>query len=289
MHCTHSDSEVPLTNEKTMDRSISYNPINLPTTLVYWFIVSIKASSYDQEIKTLRNEKSFKNLSPVPKGPNLSAQSDPLGHLHAELGILNTKIDQLESSISKKVAEDMRSSVPTIVADTLKSQQPGLLFDALKDTLPQLLKDTTIKRSAKSIVEEEFNAFNKLESQRFVLLQKELSKSLHNKMRTSIKLKIMFKDMVSVLKAAEVFKKENVDGEKWVKNNSESLAEEKDAQHPDETKGEQDSGGTTIAIIQGEQPLAQVVPNAGQAPLVNKEKALVLHNSEEKSSEEDTS
>ncbi|GJR09324.1 hypothetical protein Tco_0791976 [Tanacetum coccineum] len=64
------------------------------------------------------------------------AQSDPLGHLHAELGTLNTKIDQLKSSISKKVAEDMKSSVPAIVADTLKEQLPGLLSDALKDTLP---------------------------------------------------------------------------------------------------------------------------------------------------------
>ncbi|GJZ32052.1 hypothetical protein Tco_0577488 [Tanacetum coccineum] len=65
-----------------------------------------------------------------------SAQSDPLGHLHAEMGILNTKIDQLESSISKKVAEDMKSSVPVIVANTLKAQLPGLLSDALKDTFP---------------------------------------------------------------------------------------------------------------------------------------------------------
>ncbi|GJR90227.1 hypothetical protein Tco_0214238 [Tanacetum coccineum] len=55
-------------------------------------------------------------------------------------------------------------------------------------------------------------------------------------------LRIMFKDMISLLKAAE-----------------------------------------------GEQPSAQVVPNAGQAPPVNEEKALVLHTYEEKSSEEDTS
>ncbi|GJY57531.1 hypothetical protein Tco_0456646 [Tanacetum coccineum] len=138
----------------------------------------------------------------------------------------------------------------------------------------------------------EFNAFNKLESQRFVLLQKDLSKSIHNKMRKSIRLKvrkgmkevrdklsfcastvdtnsqhvqdihIMFKDMVSLLEAAEVFKKANDEGEKWEKNNPESP---------------------------GEQPSTQVVPNTRQAPPVNEEKALVLHTSEEKSSEEDTS
>ncbi|GKA56847.1 hypothetical protein Tco_0755919 [Tanacetum coccineum] len=40
--------------------------------------------------------------------------------------------------------------------------------------------------------------------------------------------------------------------------------------------------------IKREQPSAQVVPNAGQAPFVNEEKALVLHTLEEKSSKEDT-
>ncbi|GJX69737.1 hypothetical protein Tco_0305464 [Tanacetum coccineum] len=95
----------------------------------------------------------------------------------------------------------------------------------------------------------EFNAFNKLESQRFVLLQKELSKFLYNKMRKSIRLRVrsgmkevrhklsactsivatnsqhvqdlrvMFKDMVSLLEAAEVFKKANAEEEKWEKNN----------------------------------------------------------------------
>ncbi|GJT03946.1 hypothetical protein Tco_0838408 [Tanacetum coccineum] len=90
-------------------------------------------------------------------------------------------------------------------------------------------------------------------------------------------------------RSSRSFKKANAEGDKWEKNSSESPAEEKDAQHPDETKGEQDSGATTVAIVQREQPSAQVIPNAGQAPLVNEEKALVLHTSEEKSSEEDTS
>ncbi|GJY15708.1 hypothetical protein Tco_0386130 [Tanacetum coccineum] len=101
-------------------------------------------------------------------------------------------------------------------------------------------------------------------------------------------LRSMFKDMVSLLEAAEVFKKANAEGEKWEKNNPESPIEEKDAQHPDQTKGEQYSRATTIAIVHREQPLAQDVPNAGQAPPVNEEKALVLHTLEEKSLEEDT-
>ncbi|GJY53861.1 hypothetical protein Tco_0445525 [Tanacetum coccineum] len=85
---------------------------------------------------------------------NKPAQSDPFGHLHAELGILNTNIDQLESNISKKVAEDMKSSVPTIVADILKEQLHGLFSDALKATLPQLIKDSIKSSILASIAEE---------------------------------------------------------------------------------------------------------------------------------------
>nr|GEV06717.1 hypothetical protein [Tanacetum cinerariifolium] len=121
--------------------------------------------------------------------------------------------------------------------------------------------------------------FKGKESQRIVLLHKELSKFLHNKMRKSIRLRvrtgmkevrhklsactstvatnsqhvqdlrIMFHDMVSLLSAAEVFQKANVEGEKWEKNNPESPAEKKDAQHLEQTGREQDSG--TVATIQG--------------------------------------
>ncbi|GJT14042.1 retrovirus-related pol polyprotein from transposon TNT 1-94 [Tanacetum coccineum] len=70
---------------------------------------------------------------------------------------------------------------------------------------------------------------------------------------------------------SKVFKKANAEGEKWEKNNP---AKEKDAQRPDQTKGEQISGANIADIVQGEQPSAQVI--------INKEKALVVHNSEEK-------
>ncbi|GJS49301.1 hypothetical protein Tco_0599422 [Tanacetum coccineum] len=55
------------------------------------------------------------------------------------------------------------------------------------------------------------------------------------------------------------------------------LATEKDAQHPDQTKGEQILRANTADIIQGEQPSAQVV--------TNEEKSLVVHNPEEMKSE----
>nr|GEW85662.1 hypothetical protein [Tanacetum cinerariifolium] len=93
-----------------------------------------------------------------------------------------------ESNISKKVAEDMKSSVPAIVADTLKEQ--------LLEEIPQV--DAQIQKNLQAQLPDlllkpiykEFNAFNKLESQRFVLLQKELSKFLHNKIRKSIRLRV---------------------------------------------------------------------------------------------------
>ncbi|GJU51691.1 hypothetical protein Tco_1221246 [Tanacetum coccineum] len=67
---------------------------------------------------------------------DMLAQSDPLGHLHEELRTLHTKVDQLESSISKKVIDDIQSSMPSIVADTLKANFPCILLKTLKNTLP---------------------------------------------------------------------------------------------------------------------------------------------------------
>ncbi|GJS62177.1 retrovirus-related pol polyprotein from transposon TNT 1-94 [Tanacetum coccineum] len=175
------------------------------------------------------------------------AQSDPLDHLHEELCLLYNKVNELESNIIKHVSNSIQATMPIIMTNTLKEQLPGLLSDALKDTLPRLIKDS-IKSSVSTSIAEELP---QVEAQRFVLLQKELSTSLHNKVRKSIKLKdlrIMFKDMVSLLEVAEVFKKANAEGEKWEKNNPESTAEEKDAQHPDQSKEEQDSGATIVAI-----------------------------------------
>nr|GEW45000.1 hypothetical protein [Tanacetum cinerariifolium] len=145
-------------------------------------------------------------------------QSGPLGHLQEELNLLNNKVDQLESSISKKVVEDIQSSIPTIFVDTLKLKLSGLLSKALNNILPKLLMDSIKTSVSESIAE----------NQRFFLLQKALRKSFHTKMRKSIKLKD--------------------------KNNP---AKEKDAQHHDQTKGEQISGANIADIVQREQPSAQ--------------------------------
>ncbi|GJV52316.1 retrovirus-related pol polyprotein from transposon TNT 1-94 [Tanacetum coccineum] len=140
----------------------------------------------------------------------------------------------------------------------------------LQDQLPNILLKPMYK---------EFNAFNKLESGIFDNLQEQLNKGIKTSLDKSMSLNVqkgmkevqdklsfctstvdtnsqhvqdlnpMFKDMFSFLEAAEVFKKANTEGEK-------------------------------------EQSSAQVIPNAEQAPPVHKEKALVLHTSEEKSSGE---
>ncbi|GJW01287.1 hypothetical protein Tco_1556538 [Tanacetum coccineum] len=209
---------------------------------------------------------------------------------------LHLKLRDMESFIVQQVSAEFKSSLPSLVSNTLKEQLPSFLSNALKDSLPQLFKDSIKSSVLESIAKvlshveaqvqknlqdqlpnlllkpmyKEFNAFNKLESQRFVLLQKELSKSLHKNMRKSIRLKVkkgikevrdklsfyastvasnsqhvqdlrvMFKDIVSLLKAAEVIKKANAEGV------------------------------NIVDIVQGEQPSAQVVLNEG--------KALVFHN-----------
>nr|GFA26620.1 hypothetical protein [Tanacetum cinerariifolium] len=60
---------------------------------------------------------------------NLTASADkpsnPLGHLQVEITSLSTKVDQLESSICKKVTKDIQSSVPSLIAAVLKEQLPG--------------------------------------------------------------------------------------------------------------------------------------------------------------------
>ncbi|GKB54524.1 retrovirus-related pol polyprotein from transposon TNT 1-94 [Tanacetum coccineum] len=184
---------------------------------------------------------------------------DHMDHIYEEVSSLHLRLGDMESSILQQVSAEFKSSLPALVTDSLKEQLPSLLLDALKVTLPQLLKNSIKSSISKSMAEElphveaqvqknlqdqlpnlllkpmykEFNAFNKLESQRFVLLQKELTKSLHKNMKKSIKLKVrkgmkevrdklscctstiatnsqhvqdlrvMFMDMVSLLEAAE--------------------------------------------------------------------------------------
>ncbi|GKC51035.1 hypothetical protein Tco_1073780 [Tanacetum coccineum] len=59
----------------------------------------------------------------------------------AEITSLSNKVDQLESSITKKVSEEIHTFVPLLASPALKETLPNLLDDALKDTLPTLLHE----------------------------------------------------------------------------------------------------------------------------------------------------
>nr|GEU87605.1 reverse transcriptase domain-containing protein [Tanacetum cinerariifolium] len=161
----------------------------------------------------------------------------------------------------------------------------------------------------------EFNAFNTLKSRRFVSLLQELSKVIKTKLGLSDKNKVrkgmkvvskklalvqstvatnsqhvqdlrsMYKDMVFLLEAAEIYKKANTEGDKWEKNNPETPTKE----NSDQPQGKKQSGVDTMTNAQREQPPDQEIMNVEQTPPINEESALVLRASVEKSSEENTS
>ncbi|GJX44338.1 hypothetical protein Tco_0261014 [Tanacetum coccineum] len=158
-----------------------------------------------------------------------------MDHICEEVSSLHSKLRDMESSIVQQVLTEIKSSLPALVTNTLKEQLPNFLSDALKDTLPRLLKDSIKSSVSKSIVKE----LPHVEAQ----VQKNLQDQLPN-----LLLKPLYKEFNAfnkLEKAAKVFKKANVEGEKWEKNNH---AEEKDAQHPDQTKGEQNLGANTADI-----------------------------------------
>ncbi|GKC90541.1 hypothetical protein Tco_1151190 [Tanacetum coccineum] len=63
--------------------------------------------------------------------------TDTTSHLQAEITSLSTKVNQMESNITKKVSEEIQTSVPTLITKALKQQLPGMLkcFEANLSTL----------------------------------------------------------------------------------------------------------------------------------------------------------
>ncbi|GKA72514.1 hypothetical protein Tco_0778730 [Tanacetum coccineum] len=105
--------------------------------------------SSDKEFNSATKEHSADNLNATSNGdialPNafagVSALSDPLGHLRRELTTISSKVDQLESCITKNVFKELKSFVPTLFSNALKETLPGLLADALKASLPSLIQE----------------------------------------------------------------------------------------------------------------------------------------------------
>ncbi|GKB62720.1 hypothetical protein Tco_0918906 [Tanacetum coccineum] len=73
-------------------------------------------------------------------GLNASAdkpsKSDPISHLHKELILLTSRVDQLESSLAQQVVDIIEDSVPRLVADAFEERIPELLFDIRKNIIP---------------------------------------------------------------------------------------------------------------------------------------------------------
>ncbi|GJV95518.1 putative ribonuclease H-like domain-containing protein [Tanacetum coccineum] len=155
-----------------------------------------------------------------------------------------------DDNTSTERLTDIKSSLPALVTNTLKDQLPSFLSDALKDTLPQLLKDSIKSSISKSTTEE------------LPHVEKELSKTLHKNMRKSLRLKVRkgmkeVQDKLSFYASTMASNSQHVQGLDFPPRGSRRA--------------------NTAAIVQGEQPSAQVV--------TNKEKALVVHNLEEMKSE----
>ncbi|GJZ70328.1 hypothetical protein Tco_0633878 [Tanacetum coccineum] len=97
---------------------------------------------------------------------------DTLGHLQTGISSLSNKVDNLESSLAKKVSSKLEESVPIKVANAFEERMPELLSDELKNILPNIIE----------------------ESIQFVSLQKELLTAIRAKVRKSVR-KTLWKEI----------------------------------------------------------------------------------------------
>ncbi|GJW13125.1 retrovirus-related pol polyprotein from transposon TNT 1-94 [Tanacetum coccineum] len=68
--------------------------------------------------------------------------SDPLGHLWAKMSFLSNKVDNLESSLAKKVSRKLEETVPSMVADAFEERMPELISDTIKNILPNIIEES---------------------------------------------------------------------------------------------------------------------------------------------------
>ncbi|GKE01395.1 hypothetical protein Tco_1389378 [Tanacetum coccineum] len=68
--------------------------------------------------------------------------SDPLGRLWAEISSLSNKVDNLESSLAKKVSSKLEESIPRMVVIAFKERIPELISDTLKNILPNIIEES---------------------------------------------------------------------------------------------------------------------------------------------------
>ncbi|GJW61329.1 hypothetical protein Tco_0110664 [Tanacetum coccineum] len=133
------------------------------------------------------------NLVSIPEDTIESSEEAFADHLLDELDdFIRAKCSTLDASADKNVDSDplghLQESVPYLLAESLRVTLPNLLSESLKSAIPQIIAKS-VKQTVKPM-NRQFNAFNRLESTRFFMLQIELSKVLKTKMGTSIRMKV---------------------------------------------------------------------------------------------------
>ncbi|GJV95025.1 hypothetical protein Tco_1546602 [Tanacetum coccineum] len=100
---------------------------------------------------------------------------DHMDHICKEVSFLHSRLEDLEFSIAQKVSDEIQSSLPALVTNALKKQLPGILSATLKDCLPLLIKESLQTHIPAT---SEYN--------RFVTLQKELSKVIKSEVAKKV-------------------------------------------------------------------------------------------------------
>ncbi|GKC19813.1 hypothetical protein Tco_1021963 [Tanacetum coccineum] len=185
--------------------------------------------------------------------------SNPLGHLRAEILSLSNKVNNLESSLAKKVSSKLEELVPRIVANAFKERMPELLSDILKNIIPNIIEESIHQALPK------FD--QRIQETLFASLQKDILTAIRAKVGKLVK-KTLWKEMDIVKDLMSCC------GDKL-----------------DKAQGGQQLNDDEMASVQNEQPYVQEKTSSEQTPSITeqvppKSTALVVHALEEKDSEE---
>ncbi|GJS03176.1 retrovirus-related pol polyprotein from transposon TNT 1-94 [Tanacetum coccineum] len=118
---------------------------------------------------------------------------DHLDPICEEVNYLHSRLGNMESSIVQTVSNEIKSSLPAMITNALKEQLPGILSATLKDCLSLIINESlqtynpvvskqfveTQAQLNKKVLKQlnrQFNISHVAQSNRFVTLQKELSK-----------------------------------------------------------------------------------------------------------------
>nr|GEV14625.1 hypothetical protein [Tanacetum cinerariifolium] len=114
----------------------------------------------------------------ISQDENASAERlsipDHLDHIYEEVSSLHSKLRDMESFIVQQVSIEIESSLLALITNA-----PGPFLSTLKECLPSIIKESM-----------PFNISHAAQSERFVTLQKELSKVLKSEMGQSVTSKV---------------------------------------------------------------------------------------------------